>query len=158
MIMDTLNSCLLSIKDMPYITRGLKILKDPKIADLDFGRHEMEDGYRLDIHSYVTEDARHRRVESHLSFIDIQCVLSGEEYVDWFPARDLTVSHSYDKGKDVVFYTSPAADAPARFKLVAGMVAVFFVSDAHRPGIIVNQPCQVRKAVLKVPVLPHKER
>lgn len=90
--------------------------------------------------------------ETHRLYIDVQCVLAGEEIIDVLPAAGLEVEKPYRPEKDVVIYKDPGS--AERLRLGPGSIAVFFPEDAHMPGQWIDGPVLVRKTVIKVPVTP----
>jgi biofilm protein TabA len=90
--------------------------------------------------------------ESHRLYIDVQCVLSGEEIIDVLPAAGLEVEKPYRPEKDVVIYKD--AGPGERLRMKPGSIAVFFPEDGHMPGQWIEGPVLVRKTVIKVPVAP----
>lgn len=92
--------------------------------------------------------------ETHRLYIDVQCVLSGEEYIDVLPASGLEVVKPYRPEKDVAIYKDPGPGPGERLRLGPGSIAVFFPQDGHMPGQRIDGPVLVRKTVIKVPVTP----
>lgn len=90
--------------------------------------------------------------ETHRLYIDVQCVISGEEIIDVLPAAGLDVVKPYRPEKDVAIYKDPGPGE--RLRLGPGSIAVFFPEDAHMPGQWLDGPVLVRKTVIKVPVTP----
>ncbi len=88
--------------------------------------------------------------ESHRMYIDVQCILEGEEVIDVIAIPELEIEKPYREAKDVIKYKD--AGAGSRLKLHAGQAAVFFPEDGHMPGQFPSAPGLVRKTVIKVPV------
>ena len=87
------------------------------------------------------------RLEAHRKYIDIQFVVSGEEWIGW---RDLAACREsglgYSAEKEIEFYTA----APTKwFRVPPGSFAIFFPEDAHAP-LAGEGP--VHKVVVKVAV------
>jgi biofilm protein TabA len=91
--------------------------------------------------------------ESHRRYIDIQIVLSGQEYIRVAPVGDaLRITTPYDEDKDAQFYARDTRPT-ATLHMTPGTFAIFFPHDAHGPNqSIGDTPTRVTKAVLKVPV------
>ena len=100
--------------------------------------------------SYLTEPAEQRKWESHRRYLDIQYLVSGLECIPVAPVGALPVATPYDDEQDVSFYADGSAPTPS-LVLEAGMFAIFFPQDAHRPNIAVTAPVATRKIVVKVP-------
>jgi biofilm protein TabA len=126
-----------------------------RLASMDIGMVEkipMEDGSVAMDQVYRSKDRKDCFFESHVLYIDVQCVLSGEEIIDLIPVPRLEVEKPYRKEKDVTKYRDTATGE--RLRLGPGQVAVFFPEDGHMPGQAVSDPVVVRKTVIKVPVTP----
>jgi YhcH/YjgK/YiaL family protein len=54
----------------------------------------------------------------------------------------------YNAEKDAEFY-EPPAEPHSQFMLSAGSIAVFHPQDAHQPGVMIGQPSEVHKVVIK---------
>ncbi len=98
---------------------------------------------------YRTRSRSNCFYESHRKYIDVQCVLVGEEIVDVRPIGQLHVDKPYRPEKDVIKYHDPGSGDPIR--LGPGQAAVFFPEDGHMPGLLSLEPTLVRKTVVKVP-------
>lgn len=86
--------------------------------------------------------------EAHRAYADIQCVLEGEDRMWWAPLAGCTLG-DYDGAKD---FQALQPGEVRGFVVAAGEFAVFFPSDAHRPGTCPKAPAPYVKAVLKVRV------
>lgn len=103
------------------------------------------------VQSYNTRTVLDMKFENHKKYIDIQFVVSGEEYIPSAPVNTLEESEGYNEDEDISFYS----DAPAHFTstyLGEGDFAIFFPEDAHAPRIAVTTPQHVDKIVIKVAV------
>jgi biofilm protein TabA len=84
--------------------------------------------------------------ESHRKYIDIQCIISGEEKMGIWPVAAATVTQEYDEKRDIAHYT-----AKGKFYIgVPGDFFIFFPSDAHRPNITPGGNKVEKKIVIKV--------
>ena len=88
--------------------------------------------------------------EAHRKFIDIQFIESGAERIGWAPIESLRSRDPYNAERDVEFFDG---DGGELFTLRAGMFAIFFPTDAHRPCIQIDQPTEVAKVVFKIAVV-----
>ena len=89
--------------------------------------------------------------EAHREYIDIQYVVSGTEILGWAPLDAFTTTVPYDEEKDAVMGKVPDEDwTPVKFE--PGQVIVLYPTDAHAPGLAVDQPVYVKKIVMKIAV------
>jgi biofilm protein TabA len=85
----------------------------------------------------VTEDSTRdfdkTNWESHRKYIDVQCVITGDEEMGKWPVAEVTsITKPYDETKDVANYT-----APGKFYVIpSGTFIIFFPGEAHRPNIM----------------------
>ncbi|MFA5264997.1 MAG: YhcH/YjgK/YiaL family protein [Opitutaceae bacterium] len=116
----------------------------------DSQRVELGDGIFALEQAYLTKSPAEGRWESHLKFIDVQVIVSGEERMGLCETSRLDIDENLTPAKDLIFYKS--SDQGSTLLMKAGDVAILFPPDGHMPGIQVAQPVAVRKIVVKVPV------
>lgn len=131
-----------------------QLLAETNWATWADGRHELPDlGLVVMVNRYVPKEISQLVPESHRANIDIQYMVSGEEWLGWKPLDEsLAVTSPYSAERDVAFY-GPALDSG--FMLRAGQMAIFFPEDVHAPGGLVpgsSSSEQILKVVVKVPV------
>lgn len=127
-------------KLLPYIT-VLRTLD----GDTENGRYELEDGAYYVVSLSEKTPIEGRSFEAHRRYIDIQCVLCGDERIDYADVSTLTVAIPYNEEKDIAMYDGRGSS----FVLRAGDFAVFEPEDAHLPCVGIGR---VKKAVVKIPV------
>ena len=90
------------------------------------------------------------KFEAHREYVDIQCLLEGQEVIESTALNGLTVGTSYDPEKDVAFYVNTDSRKTISH-LVPGIFIAFFPHDAHMPGVSVGgSPMFVKKVVVKI--------
>ena len=114
-------------------------------------RYELQgdDIYAM-VMSYETRARDTAILESHRTYVDVQCVLQGSESIEWFPSETLTVDSPYDASIDAALYKT---DSPglSRITMGPGVFAVFFPADAHMPGLADDDgPSNIVKVVVKI--------
>lgn len=116
----------------------------------DNRRVELAEGVFALEQAYLSRD-RHGLFESHQRYLDIQVVVTGEEFMEVTDRSRLTVKEAYDPKRDLAFYHDYSVTSVLR--IAAGEAAVFAPADAHMPGVRSgDRPALVRKVVVKVPV------
>jgi len=124
-------------------------LRSADLASLTKGKHEIDgDSVYALVQEYTTYPAESRRMETHRRYADIQFVVSGEEIIVWAPRDGLELVEDAFADRDIGFH--PAAPAATELNLQAGMFAVFFPADAHKPCCEMGRASNVRKIVVKV--------
>lgn len=131
------------------IALGLALLSEERVLGSAPGRYEVQDDMIYFItDTYLSRPAEQSHLEAHRKYLDIQYIVSGQEWIGHCIAEGLTVEQAYDAGRDVEFYQPPAL--MSRVLMQEGMFAIFFPHDAHMPGQMVERPEQVRKIVVKI--------
>ena len=148
MILDTLKNSARYVALHADFAAAFDFLNRPNVAALPAGRCDVL-GKR--VFAIVGKDlgkGRDKaRLEAHRKYIDIQYVVSGDEWIGW---RDLRTCREcglgYSAEKEIEFYT---AAAETWSQVPAGSFAIFFPEDAHAP-LAGEGP--VHKVVMKVAV------
>ena len=148
MILETLRNSLFHEGVHPLFTKAFAWLRsyDPETAD---GRYEIDGpGLVAIVQRYETAPAAAKKWETHRVHGDIQYMVAGCELIGYAKREDLRVSIPYNADKDAEFYEHPGGTS-SRFILSAGSFAVFHPEDAHQPGVMIGQPAEVHKVVIK---------
>lgn len=135
------------------IQKGLEFLLSTDVTGLALGKHEIEGSQiYVSVAEYETEPKEKRRLEAHVKYIDIQYIHTGEEMIGCGPLDEASgVTEDRLDEKDVIFYKQVARETEVT--LTAGMFAVYFPWDVHRPNCRAGaEACKVRKMVIKVAV------
>jgi biofilm protein TabA len=132
----------------PSLARALRLLAATDWSACPTGRIEFEgDDLFATVSDYRTRPSSDVPWEAHRRYIDVQYVHAGGERIGHTTLHELTL-HGYDAARDLV-----TADGEGTFfTLHAGHFAILWPHDAHRPGIAIGDPLDVRKVVLKVAV------
>lgn len=149
MIIDTLDNCQRYACLHPRFKAAFAFLQSPGLDATAIGRLEL-DGTQLFAltQEYATKPIQEGKLEAHKKYIDIQFIVSGEEFIGYAPLKNQAPAKPFDAEKDIGFY-----DGEAWFTLLRqGMFAIFFPQDAHLPGRYADKPSQVKKIVLKIAV------
>jgi YhcH/YjgK/YiaL family protein len=122
-------------------------LNNTNLAAQQEGRFEI-DGDRLFVltQTYQTKPLEGGKLEAHRKYIDIQFVVSGEEYIGYAPLTDQKPVEPFNTDKDIGFYHGDASFT----KISAGMFAIFYPNDAHLPSRYLQTTTSVKKIVIKV--------
>jgi YhcH/YjgK/YiaL family protein len=136
----------------PAMKKAVDFLKAARGKELADGRVDI-DGDRVYalVQSYDTISTDQPKFEGHRKYIDVQCVMSGEEVIGWAMIENATATTPYSEEKDVWLGTVPA-DRMTPVRLSAAQAAVLYPSDAHAPRLAAKKPSFVKKIVVKVAV------
>lgn len=118
----------------------------------DIGVYQFDKpGWYANVHGYETLPEAECIWENHLYTIDIQMMLTGNEGIRWTPVSQLVAPERYCEEKDRQEFVSISRQF-SLLRMCPGMFAVFFPGDAHCPKIMLENPENLRKVVIKIPV------
>ena len=131
----------------PMISAVLKTISGFDFQRLQDGQQDI-DGVIYKTFSATTALAADRRPETHRDYIDVQYVISGDEWVQ-FAARKASLPCESVDSQDNYFYSREGLSLH-EMSLSDGDYAIFFPWDIHAPLCHQQTPQQVRKIVAKV--------
>lgn len=132
------------------IQRAVDFLNDADLQALSLGRHEIEgENMFANVMSFETSAATEKQAEVHKEYIDVQCLISGEEKIEFSLANQSNpIATDYDIDND--FYLVSEMANSSELLLNPGMFAVFYPEQPHKPGCFINQASTLKKVVVKV--------
>lgn len=86
-------------------------------------------------------------MEAHNIYVDVQCLLTGEEKILYTDKATLPLVTPYNAQKDASFHSFEQAD---EVSYQAGEAVILYPDEAHLPCLVVNEPMTVKKAVVKL--------
>ncbi len=126
---------------------GFKFLRENDLRDFPEGKHEIEgDDVYVIVSSYTTKSPEESNPEAHKVYADIQYMIKGSENIGYDMFNGNRLFKEYDPEKDFMLYDAVQNAVTLR----EGMFAVFFPYDIHQPGLSIDGPAFVKKAVVKV--------
>lgn len=128
-------------------SKGFEYLKNKDLLNAEIGKFEI-DGKNVFaiISEYDSKKHEDCRLEAHREYADIQYIISGREAIGYTPLSNQEVTAEYLPEKDIIFFSGETTQLP----LEAGMFAIFFPQDIHRPCMQIDGPEKVKKVVIKV--------
>lgn len=121
------------------------------------GSQSMEDGkypvagddvYAV-VSTYLTRAHSESKYEAHRNYIDIQCLISGEERIFCNEACRMEAEGDYNAVNDKFNFRDQTGAVSIHLK--PGMAAIFYPDDAHKACCkLEDEPKQVRKLLVKV--------
>lgn len=123
------------------------------VSSIDFSKlkpatYQLSNGLFYSLSEYTSKDISEAKLEAHRKYIDIQFIVSGEEKIGYKFNNELQIASEYNEETDLKFFDGYGE----LFTLKKNHFAVFFPQDAHAPQIAVDEPSNVIKVVVKVPV------
>lgn len=145
MIIDILDNADDYVSLNPNLEAAINFLRRPDLAELEPGRHEVNDGVYAMVAKGPGRKPEDALIETHDHYLDVAYVISGTDTIGWKARRDLgPVVKASDPRGDVAFYP----DAPTHWTEVRpGMIAIYFPEDAHMPMIADGD---IHKLIMKV--------
>ena len=121
-------------------------------ANLPDGRHDLADGMYVEIKKYSPARAKERYFESHMQYVDVQCVLEGEEEIIVRPRTGLSIKENLLKEKDIVFYNYPdETNRQHSFIMRPNIFLLLLPEDAHKTECLTTVSAG-RKVIFKIPL------
>jgi YhcH/YjgK/YiaL family protein len=149
MILDKLENSDFYSSISKNLKTGFDFLKSTNLESINTGRHEIDgDMIFALVSEYDSKKPEDCRLESHRIYTDIQYIVSGKELIGFETLRNQEATSEYVPEKDIAFYLGEGTP----LLIEAGMFAVFFPQDVHRPCIKVDQSEKVKKVVIKVKI------
>lgn len=132
-----------------YWDKAFVFLGEHRLDTLPKGKYPIDgDNVFASVTEANTKNFEITNWESHRRYIDIQCIISGEEKMGVFSVAKATVTRPYDITTDLAFYS-----ASGNFFVAGpGTFFIFFPTDAHRPNITPGGNGVVKKVVIKLRV------
>jgi len=147
MILDKLENADLYSCISENLKKGFDFLKNTDLSNLEVGRYEIDGKNVFALGSeYDSKAHQDCRLEAHQAYADIQYIVSGREAIGFAPLNGQTIISEYNPDKDIVFFSGETT----QLTVEAGMFAVFFPQDVHRPCMQISDPEKVKKVVVKV--------
>lgn len=135
------------IKNNIKINKAIDYIKSTNFSELKDGRIELGDGVWANLQTYLTKE--NALFEAHRRYIDVQYIISGVEKIGVCDYKTCSEEIPYDEENDIEFLKS---NSDNYVFMEQNDFLILYPSDAHKPSISINEPIQVRKLVIKVPV------
>ena len=110
------------------------------------GRHEFTKDCYINVMNCDTKTEL-GAMEAHEVFVDVQCVIEGEEKILVADKTALPLKQPYDEKIEAAFYDFEDAEEVVYQR---GECVILYPNDAHLPGRAANEPMTIKKAVLKL--------
>lgn len=113
------------------------------------GHYELKgDDLFMNVMQFVTQPPQEKKAELHERYIDIQLLLSGEERI-LFGMTDSARQCEEMHVEDDYQLCSQIVDEQS-IVLKPGRFVIFMPGEPHKPGCVVEEPVEIKKAVIKV--------
>ena len=147
MILDSLQNAQFYKGLHPNLDIALDYVVNTDFSSLEMGVYKIKgDAVFAILQSYETKPIEEAKLEAHKKYVDIQLMIQGDEVMGVTP---LTKAHKVIEDypeKDLTFYEGEGQD----ILVEEGSFTIFFQTDAHAPGILVNSSKTITKVVVKV--------
>ncbi len=148
MVLDSLTNHALYNNLHPRFKKAFEYLQKTDFTKIELGKHliDGEDLFVI-VMEYQTSDPASCKMENHKKYIDIQYMVSGEEFMGVSLFTGQQPIEAYDESKDAAFFETSFASL---VKVQQGQFMIFFPHDLHMPCMKTEKQSFVRKAVFKV--------
>ena len=126
---------------------AFRFLSEQNLKELPLGRIDISDDVYAAVSEYTTKDSEDALFESHKKYIDLQYIISGQEYIGLTNDHNIPVSSPYNAEKDIAFYNYSGGKM---LKATPVSYFIFFPEDYHRPCIKIDEKSIVKKIVIKI--------
>jgi YhcH/YjgK/YiaL family protein len=110
-------------------------------------RYDFSDDCYVNVQSVDTKPET-PLMEAHVKFVDIQCLIDGEEKIYYIEKSGLTETTPYSEKADYALYDLDKNSTEVTYKSGEGIV--LFPNEAHTPNLAVTEPKNNKKAVIKI--------
>lgn len=149
MILDHVTKASLYEALNPLFPKAFAFLRDCQENHPAPGRYDIDgDDLFAFIQTYDTLPDDQIPWEAHRKYIDIQCVLEGDELIGWAPIAQLDPATPYDEQGDCLL--SSAVSGGKLLVMPQGEFAIFFPTDLHKPRVAPTASSPIIKLVIKV--------
>ena len=151
MIVDKIENASLYNSISGQIARALKIISSKEIGTAAEGKHEVDGGklFYL-VQKYSTKPRNQGQMEAHKKYIDIQCVLDGQESIFVENIFACKLASVYNESDDAAMYEVPKSFS--EIYMGKGMFCILFPQDGHLPCRTAVNESKVHKVVFKIAV------
>lgn len=146
MICDQLKNASFYEQTHPRFKKAFEYLQKTDFTKAAEGKYEI-DGQNIYaiVQEYMTKLPAEGRWEAHRRYMDIQYVVTGEEFIG-YASLDSMEAGEYNEEKDIVFLEGKGSMIP----VPAGSFMLLAPQDVHKPQIAIHAPQKVKKVVVKV--------
>ena len=149
MVVDVIENASLYYGLSERMKTALEYMQGVVFHDMIPGRYEIEgDDIFMLVLEYQSKSPDETEWEAHREYLDIQVVVCGAEQIGYANTRRMTAEKEYDVEEDCAYFTGQGS----QLRFDVGMFMIFSPEDAHRPGMMLNEPQAVKKIVIKVKI------
>lgn len=145
MIVDKQKNIHIYEKIIPQIKEIIPVLEQAK--NMEVGTYTYPWGKAM-IQEGKTRHLGEGEFESHKKYIDIQCMLKGEELMEYANINDLTEAVPYNENSDAMFWKGMGSV----LNIPAGTLYIAFPEDGHKPCCHQIRQNHYKKMVIKIKI------
>lgn len=130
---------------IPEIGEVIRFAQKVKKENLPAGKHSLQNGFVL-IQEGTTHPFGEANFEVHRKYIDIQILISGEEYVEYADMQDLQTKVPFDEEKDLELMSGKGY----KIRIKPDTFYILYPTDAHKPCCHETAPTPYKKVLAKI--------
>lgn len=151
MIIDILeNLGMYGVTEEKYVQAVTAFIRQASKEKKEQGKYEVLDEIFALVQDYRTKETSKFVMEAHRKYIDLQYLISGEEYFYIHNTGECTLVKDETPEQDFLFLNCNEPDVKVKVK--AGMFVMLFPQDAHLPCVSTAGSTPVEKLVFKIPM------
>lgn len=135
-----------SFETLQRIHDAIAIIESGKIDSYEVGHHDLAEHISVNVMEYETKETG--IFESHHKYIDIHYLISGIEEIETADEENIVVTEQYNDEGDYVLGKGEGK----KYRINEKHFFVVMPGEAHLPGLLIDKPEKVKKAVVKVRV------
>lgn len=151
MVADTLKNYVLYAKLNPLLEAGFQAIEACLSQPLPTKNQTIRvNNLDVVVQHYRSKDPSEKKYEGHRKNLDIQFIVSGKEMIYRENAEKLDPCTEYSPERDHLSFSDGVG--PSALRLGSGDFAIFYPGDAHKTGCVWDEPCDVVKLIVKIPL------
>ena len=152
MIYDSLKNASLYYGADPLFKEAFELARSLMDPTVPMGKHEGENGVYVMKSTYESKVVADKATyEAHREYIDLQIVVSGKEKILDCDVDELIITQPY--APDCLLGVAKDGTREQTLTMGEGDFAIFYPTDAHVPGLAIDESCKIVKLVAKIPVV-----
>ena len=124
-------------------------IKKHDLKTLSVGSYPLNEGNKVNVSQYVTKE-NDCVCEAHKRYADVQVIIDGVELLKLATEEDCEVTKPYDETKDLLMLKGDGKDEVVLKGGSETDCVIFYPEEIHQPGLCVDTPALVKKAVFKI--------
>lgn len=150
MIIDNIKNANSYKKLHQNIEKALEFIEKNDLKNFEDGKYEISQDVFGIVQTYKTKPQSEGKAEVHRIYTDIQYMISKAEKMGYKELSGFIEDEKYDEEKDIAFSSLENSKDLEFVTVKEGDFVIFMPQDVHMPSIAVNEPCEIKKIIIKL--------